>query len=159
MQFRARRAGEVSIFRQSPCFLPVTRERDSRRLVWRDCLHHQEVGASGPGFPLLQSLDNSRQRGAASAPRVLVVEDDADVALLLTYNLEAEGYVVESVDRGDEVDLRLMKSVPDLVILDWMLPGASGLEICRRLRARESTRMLPVIIVKTAAADAVSVRR
>jgi two-component system phosphate regulon response regulator PhoB len=84
---------------------------------------------------------------AASAPRILVVEDDADVAPLLTYNLEAEGYVVESVDRGDEAELRLTKSVPDLVILDWMLPGVSGLEICRRLRARESTRTLPVIIV------------
>ena len=90
---------------------------------------------------------DAARRSDVSAPRILVVEDDADVALLLTYNLEAEGYVVESVDRGDEAELRLTKSVPDLVILDWMLPGVSGLEICRRLRARESTRTLPVIIV------------
>jgi len=89
-----------------------------------------------------QVRKDAAHRSAASAPRILVVEDDADVALLLTYNLEAEGYVVESVDRGDEAELRLTKSVPDLVIL-----GVSGLEICRRLRARESTRTLPVIFV------------
>src|SRR6516162_888930 len=80
-------------------------------------------------------------------PRILVVEDDSNLALLLAYNLEAEGYVVESVERGDEAELRLAESPPDLVILDWMLPGVSGLEVCRRLRARESTRTLPVIMV------------
>ena len=69
------------------------------------------------------------------------------MALLISYNLEAEGYVVESVARGDEAELRLAESLPDLVILDWMLPGLSGIEICRRLRARETTRTLPVIMV------------
>jgi two-component system, OmpR family, phosphate regulon response regulator PhoB len=82
-----------------------------------------------------------------SAPRILVVEDEIDVALLIAYNLEAEGYVVESVARGDEAELRLAESAPDLLILDWMLPGVSGIEICRRLRARETTRTLPVIMV------------
>jgi two-component system, OmpR family, phosphate regulon response regulator PhoB len=67
--------------------------------------------------------------------------------LLIAYNLEAEGYVVESVARGDEAELRLAESAPDLVILDWMLPGVSGIEICRRLRARDATRTLPVIMV------------
>ncbi len=88
--------------------------------------------------------------GAASpggAPRILVVEDEAALGLLLSYNLEAEGYVVERVERGDEAELRLEESPPDLVILDWMLPGVSGLEICRRLRARETTRTLPVIML------------
>jgi two-component system phosphate regulon response regulator PhoB len=88
--------------------------------------------------------------GAASpggAPRILVVEDEAALGLLLAYNLEAEGYVVERVERGDEAELRLEESPPDLVILDWMLPGVSGLEICRRLRARETTRTLPVIML------------
>jgi two-component system phosphate regulon response regulator PhoB len=84
---------------------------------------------------------------AVSAPRILVVEDEIDVALLIAYNLEAEGYVVESVARGDEAELRLAESAPDLLILDWMLPGLSGIEICRRLRARETTRTLPVIMV------------
>ena len=91
--------------------------------------------------------------GAASpggAPRILVVEDEAALGLLLGYNLEAEGYVVERVERGDEAELRLEESPPDLVILDWMLPGVSGLEICRRLRARETTRTLPVAIMLTA---------
>ena len=83
----------------------------------------------------------------ASAPRILVVEDEIDVALLISYNLEAEGYVVESVARGDEAELRLAENAPDLLILDWMLPGVSGIEICRRLRAREATRTLPVIMV------------
>jgi two-component system, OmpR family, phosphate regulon response regulator PhoB len=69
------------------------------------------------------------------------------VALLISYNLEAEGYVVESVARGDEAELRLTENAPDLLILDWMLPGVSGIELCRRLRARETTRTLPVIMV------------
>jgi two-component system phosphate regulon response regulator PhoB len=86
-------------------------------------------------------------RGASKLPRILVVEDEADLALLLSYNLEAEGYSAETVERGDEAELRLAESPPDLVILDWMLPGVSGLEICRRLRARESTRTLPVIML------------
>ncbi len=90
--------------------------------------------------------ENVRANGI-SAPRILVVEDESDLALLLGYNLEAEGYVVESVERGDEAELRLAENPPDLVILDWMLPGVSGLEICRRLRARETTRTLPVIMV------------
>jgi two-component system phosphate regulon response regulator PhoB len=95
---------------------------------------------------------------AASAPRILVVEDESDLALLLAYNLEAEGYVVESVERGDEAELRLAESAPDLVILDWMLPGVSGLEICRRLRARENTRTLPVIMVTARGEEAERVR-
>ena len=80
--------------------------------------------------------ETARASGAAALPRILVVEDEADLALLLTYNLEAEGYSAESVERGDEAELRLVEAPPDLVILDWMLPGVSGLEICRRLRAR-----------------------
>lgn len=86
-------------------------------------------------------------RDAMSAPRVLIVEDEAPLALLLSYNLEAEGFLVERAERGDEAELRLLESPPDLVILDWMLPGVSGIEICRRLRARDATRTLPVIML------------
>jgi two-component system, OmpR family, phosphate regulon response regulator PhoB len=86
-------------------------------------------------------------RSNISAPRILVVEDEIDIALLIAYNLEAEGYVVETIARGDEAELRLADDAPDLVILDWMLPGISGIEICRRLRAREATRALPIIMV------------
>jgi two-component system, OmpR family, phosphate regulon response regulator PhoB len=85
--------------------------------------------------------------GTAASPKILVVEDEADLSLLLAYNLEAEGYVAECVERGDEAELRLAESPPDLLILDWMLPGVSGLEICRRLRARENNRTLPVIML------------
>jgi two-component system, OmpR family, phosphate regulon response regulator PhoB len=101
--------------------------------------------------------DIVRSRGV-SVPRILIVEDEADLSLLLGYNLEAEGYVVENVERGDEAELRLAENAPDLVILDWMLPGVSGLEICRRLRARESTRTLPVIMVTARGEEAERVR-
>lgn len=87
-------------------------------------------------------------RSGSTAPHVLVVEDEQSLALLLAYNLEAEGYSVERVERGDDAELRLAEApAPDLVILDWMLPGVSGLELCRRLRAREGTRTLPVIML------------
>jgi len=82
-----------------------------------------------------------------SAPRILVVEDEASLAMLLTYNLESEGYSVEHVDSGDEAALRLSEQGFDLVILDWMLPGVSGLEICRRLRSRDESRDMPVILL------------
>jgi two-component system phosphate regulon response regulator PhoB len=95
---------------------------------------------------------------ASSVPRILIVEDESDLSLLLSYNLEAEGYAVENVERGDEAELRLAENAPDLVILDWMLPGVSGLEICRRLRARESTRTLPVIMVTARGEEAERVR-
>ena len=88
-----------------------------------------------------------KSRNGGNAPRILVVEDEAALALILTYNLEAEGFAVEHVERGEEAELRLAETPPDLVILDWMLPGVSGLEICRRLRARETTRTLPVIML------------
>lgn len=81
------------------------------------------------------------------APRVLVVEDEASLGLLLVYNLEAEGFQVEHVESGDEAEMRLAESVPDLVILDWMLPGVSGLEICRRLRAQDDTKTIPIIML------------
>jgi len=97
-------------------------------------------------------------RNVASAPRVFVVEDEADLAVLLTYNLEAEGYIVESMTRGDEAELRLAEDPPDLVILDWMLPAVSGLEICRRLRARDHTRTLPVIMLTARGEEAERVR-
>src|SRR6266704_1118459 len=79
--------------------------------------------------------------------RILVVEDEEALATLLRYNLEAEGYDVETVIRGDEADTRLKERIPDVVVLDWMLPGLSGIELCRRLRARPETRHLPIIML------------
>ena len=92
------------------------------------------------------------------APRILVVEDESSLALLLVYNLESEGFLVEHVDRGDEAELRLAEAPPDLVILDWMLPGVSGLEICRRLRARDDTRDMPVIMLTARGEESERVR-
>jgi two-component system phosphate regulon response regulator PhoB len=96
--------------------------------------------------------------GSSTTPRILVVEDEAALSLLLTYNLESEGYVVARAERGDDAEVMLAESVPDLVILDWMLPGVSGFEICRRLRAREATRDLPVIMLTARGEEAERVR-
>jgi two-component system phosphate regulon response regulator PhoB len=79
--------------------------------------------------------------------RVLIVEDEEALGLLLRYNLEAEGYEVEVCTRGDDADTRLKESVPDLLVLDWMLPGLSGIELCRRLRTRPETERLPIIML------------
>jgi two-component system, OmpR family, phosphate regulon response regulator PhoB len=78
---------------------------------------------------------------------ILIVEDEDPLTLLLRYNLEAEGYQVDSVARGDDADLRLREQVPDLLLLDWMLPGLSGIELCRRLRGRPETERLPIIML------------
>lgn len=79
--------------------------------------------------------------------KILIVEDEEPLTLLLRYNLEAEGFAVETVARGDEAETSLREGVPDLVLLDWMLPGISGIELCRRLRSRPETEHLPVIML------------
>lgn len=81
------------------------------------------------------------------ATRILIAEDEEPLSLLLRYNLESEGYEVEVAGRGDEAELRLREEAPDLLLLDWMLPGLSGIELCRRLRARKETEALPVIML------------
>ncbi len=79
--------------------------------------------------------------------KVLIVEDEEPLTLLLRYNLEAEGYAVDSVGRGDEAETLIREVSPDLVLLVWMLPGISGIELCRRLRAKPETAHLPVIML------------
>lgn len=83
----------------------------------------------------------------AATPRVMIVEDEEALSILLKYNLEAEGYSVTAVMRGDEAEEILRERQPDLLLLDWMLPGVSGIELCRRLRAREETQSLPIIML------------
>ena len=61
--------------------------------------------------------------------------------------VEAEGYEVDAVSRGDDADTRLRETAPDLIVLDWMLPGLSGIELCRRLRTRPQTQALPIIML------------
>ncbi|MFM8860758.1 MAG: response regulator, partial [Methylocystis sp.] len=67
-------------------------------------------------------VEQQKELKSDRAPRILVVEDEAPLAYLLVYNLEAEGYQVEHVDTGDEAELRIAESPPDLLVLDWMLP-------------------------------------
>jgi two-component system phosphate regulon response regulator PhoB len=89
---------------------------------------------------------------------ILIVEDEEPLTLLLRYNLESEGYDVEAVARGDDADTRLKEHIPDLVVLDWMLPGLSGIELCRRLRARPETRQLPIIMLTARGEESERVR-
>jgi two-component system phosphate regulon response regulator PhoB len=89
---------------------------------------------------------------------ILIVEDEEALTLLLRYNLETQGYEVETIARGDEADTRLREGTPDLVILDWMLPGLSGIELCRRLRARPETRQLPIIMLTARGEESERVR-
>jgi len=91
-------------------------------------------------------------------PNILIVEDEEALTEVLRYNLEAEGYEVETVTRGDEADVRLKERVPDLVLLDWMLPGLSGIELCRRLRTRPETRQLPIIMLTARGEESERVR-
>jgi len=81
------------------------------------------------------------------APKILIVEDEADLALMVRYNLEAEGFNVATAASGDEATELMRESLPDLILLDWMLPGLSGIELCRRWRAREETARIPIIMI------------
>ena len=89
---------------------------------------------------------------------ILIVEDEEPLITLLRYNLEAEGYEVDAVARGDDADTRLKETAPDLVVLDWMLPGLSGIELCRRLRARPQTQSLPIIMLTARGEESERVR-
>ena len=80
-------------------------------------------------------------------PHVLVVEDEEALAQLLKYNLEKEGYRVSLAQDGEEAMVVADEVKPDLVVLDWMLPKAPGIEVCRRLRARQETRNTPIVML------------
>jgi two-component system phosphate regulon response regulator PhoB len=80
-------------------------------------------------------------------PHVLVVEDEDALSALLHYNLDKEGYRVTIAADGEEALMLIDERAPDLMVLDWMLPKVSGVEVCRRLRARAETRNLPIIML------------
>ena len=80
-------------------------------------------------------------------PYVLLVEDEDALATLLQYNLEKEGYRVSLATDGEEALIQIDERQPDMVVLDWMLPKVSGIEVCRRIRARPETRNLPVLML------------
>jgi two-component system phosphate regulon response regulator PhoB len=79
--------------------------------------------------------------------KVLIVEDEDSLVTLLSYNLQAEGYGVVHTPSGSEAMMLIQEERPDLVILDWMLPGVAGIEICRQIRVRPETKALPVIML------------
>jgi two-component system phosphate regulon response regulator PhoB len=81
------------------------------------------------------------------AARILIVEDEASLTTLLRYNLAAEGYEVDVAASGDDAEIKLRDSRPDLVILDWMLPGFSGIELCRRVRVSPEMGQIPIIML------------
>ena len=91
-------------------------------------------------------------------PLVLVVEDDAAIAILLRYNLEKQGYRVAEAADGQEALSLIQEQPPDLVLLDWMLPSLSGIEVCRQIRRKPETRGLPVIMVTARTEDQDAVR-
>jgi two-component system, OmpR family, phosphate regulon response regulator PhoB len=91
-------------------------------------------------------------------PVILVVEDEAPLLTLLRYNLEKQGFRVEEATDGQEALLRVSEAKPDLVLLDWMLPSLSGIEVCRQIRRRPATRDLPVIMVTARTEDQDAVR-
>ncbi len=90
--------------------------------------------------------------------KVLIVEDEEPLALVLRYNLEAEGFRVQVVQRGDEAEIAIAEDAPDLIVLDWMLPGLSGLELCRRLRAGRTQRNIPILMLTARTEEADRVR-
>ena len=81
-----------------------------------------------------------------SKPTVLVAEDESALVTLLRYNLEREGYRVLEARDGEEALLLADEAKPDLVVLDWMLPQLSGIEVCRRLRSRGHMRNVPIVM-------------
>ena len=78
---------------------------------------------------------------------IMIVEDEADLSLMLRYNLEAEGFKVAAAATGDEAAEMVRDAQPDLILLDWMLPGLSGIELCRRWRAKQETASIPIIML------------
>lgn len=83
----------------------------------------------------------------ALAPHVLVVEDEPAQRELLAYNLAAEGYRVTQASNGEEAQIAIAEVAPDVIVLDWMMPRLSGIELCRQLKMRAETRAIPVIML------------
>jgi two-component system phosphate regulon response regulator PhoB len=89
---------------------------------------------------------------------ILIVEDEEPIHILLAYNLEAEGYRVRVATQGEDVAHLIGEERPDLIVLDWMLPGISGIEVCRLLRARPESRAIPIVMLTARSEEAERVR-
>ena len=91
-------------------------------------------------------------------PTVLLVEDEPAQREVLAYNLEAEGFVVQRATNGEEALMLVAENPPDLILLDWMMPHVSGLEVCRRLKMRPETRAIPIIMLSARSEEVDKVR-
>jgi two-component system phosphate regulon response regulator PhoB len=95
---------------------------------------------------------------SADQPKVLVVEDEPAQREVLAYNLEAEGFKVARAETGDEALLLVEEETPDIIVLDWMLPGVSGIEVCRRVKSKAETRGIPIIMLSARSEEVDRVR-
>lgn len=94
----------------------------------------------------------------AQQPHVLIVEDEAAQREVLAYNLEAEGFRVTRAENGEEGLLCVEEDVPDVIVLDWMMPNLSGIEVCRRLKIKPDTRSIPIIMLSARSEEVDKVR-
>lgn len=95
---------------------------------------------------------------SAQQPRVLIVDDEPAQREVLAYNLEAEGFAVSRAENGEEALLLVDEVVPDVIVLDWMMPQLSGIEVCRRLKIRTETRSIPIIMLSARSEEVDRVR-
>ena len=95
---------------------------------------------------------------SVSQMQVLLVEDEPAQREVLAYNLEAEGYAVRRAENGEEAMMLIDEAAPDLIILDWMMPLMSGIEVCRRVKSRAETREIPVIMLSARSEEVDAVR-
>lgn len=91
-------------------------------------------------------------------PTVLIVEDEPAQQAVLSYNLKAEGFDVLEADNGDDALILVYENMPDVIVLDWMLPCTSGIEVCRRLKQKPETRAIPIIMLSARAEEVDRVR-
>ncbi len=91
-------------------------------------------------------------------PKVLLVEDEPAQRTVLAYNLEAEGFAVTQADNGEDAMVLVDEEEPDIIILDWMMPKVSGIEVCRRLKMRPETRGIPIIMLSARAEEVDRIR-
>ncbi|MDW3184252.1 phosphate regulon transcriptional regulator PhoB [Roseobacter sp.] len=95
---------------------------------------------------------------SADQPRVLVVEDEPAQREVLAYNLEAEGFAVSRAENGEEALMLVDETAPDVIVLDWMMPNLSGIEVCRRLKIKSETRAIPIIMLSARSEEVDRVR-
>lgn len=91
-------------------------------------------------------------------PKILVVEDENHIVELVRYNLESDGFEVTHCSDGEEALLVAEELKPDLILLDWMLPHVSGIEVCRQLRRKPDTQTVPIIMLTARAEESDRVR-